>query len=108
MNTMKIKGNQYAELVAQITTDGEPLFLTTETRLNTTQFGELFMGLLREAMRSGKFNSPKNMVDFCALTAGLAVTALAQEPAFAIEAPPRSVIARKVAKANSKKGTDNV
>ena len=33
MNTMKIKGNQYAELVAQITTDGEPLFLTTETRL---------------------------------------------------------------------------
>ena len=104
----KIKGNQYAELLAQQTDSGDIVFLTAETRLNPTQFGELFMGLMREAMRSGKFDSPKNMVDFCAIAAGQAVATLSQEPAFAIEAPPRSVIARKVAKANSKKDTDNV
>lgn len=108
MKTVKIKGNQYAELVAQLTGDGEPLFLTAETRLNPTQFGELFMGLMREAMRSGKFDSPIKLVDFCAAAATHAVEVMSWEPAFAIEAPPRSVIARKVAKAKSKKDTDNV
>ena len=107
MMHVKIKSNHYAELLAQLTESGEIVFLTAETRLNPTQFGELFMGLMREAMRSGKFDSPKNMVDFCAIAAGQAVAILSQEPAFAIEAPPRSVIARKVAKAKGKKDTDN-
>lgn len=98
MSTVKIKGNQYAELLAHVH-DGEVQFLTTETRLNTTSHGDLFLGLLREAMRSGKFDSPKHMVDFCAITTGLAVATLAQEPAFAIEAPPYSAVRRKVSKA---------
>jgi hypothetical protein len=98
VSTVKIKGNQYAELLAHVH-DGEVQFLTTETRLNTTTHGDLFLGLLREAMRSGKFDSPKNMVNFCAITAELAVATLGQEPAFAIEAPPYSAVRRKVSKA---------
>lgn len=104
MSTVKIKGNQYAELLAHVH-DGEVQFLTTETRLNTTTHGDLFLGLLREAMRSGKFDSPGQMVNFCATVAGMAVTNLAQEPAFAIEAPPSSAVRRKVAKAD-KGGSD--
>lgn len=107
MKTVKIKGNQYAELVANLTEDGEPLYLATESRLNVTHFGELFMALMREAMRSGKFDSPIKLVDFCAAAATHAVEVLSWEPAFAIEAPPRSAINRKVAKAKAQKDTDN-
>ena len=103
----KIKSNQYAELLAQQTDSGDIVFLTAETRLNTTQFGELFMGLIREAVRSGKFDSATKLVDFCEIATNAALHALATNPALAIEAPPRSVIARKVAKAKGKKDTDN-
>lgn len=98
MSTVKIKGNQYAELLAHVH-DGEVQFLTTETRLNTTSHGDLFLGLLREAMRSGKFDSPKHMVDFCEVTAAMAILVLAREPAFSIEAPPYSAVRRKASKA---------
>ena len=103
----KIKSNHYAELLAQLTESGEIVFLTAETRLNPTQFGELFMGLMREAMRSGKFDSPIKLVDFCAAAATHAVEVMSWEPAFAIEAPPRSAINRKVAKAKAQKEVDN-
>lgn len=105
MTTVKIKGSQYAELVAHVH-EGDVQFLTTETRLNTTSHGELFLGLLREAMRSGKFDSPGQMVNFCATVAGMAVTNLAQEPAFAIEAPPMSAVRRKAAKASKEDAND--
>ena len=98
MMHVKIKGNHYAELVAQLTESGEPLYLTTETRLNTTQFGDLFMNLVREAVRSGKFDSATKLVDFCEIATNAALHALATNPALAIEAPPRSAIKRKVAK----------
>ena len=97
MSVVKVKSNQYAELVAFPITGGDHM-VTMRTRLYPTAHGELFRDLLREAMRSGRFDSPKQMVDFCATVAGLSIVVLSQEPAFALEAPPRSAINRKIAK----------
>lgn len=98
MKYVKIKANHYAEVIAQAMDSGEFVYLAMETRLIPTAHGELFRDLLREAMRSGRFDSPKQMVDFCATVAGLSIVVLSEEPAFALEAPPRSAINRKIAK----------
>lgn len=106
MKYVKIKANHYAEVIAQAMDSGELVYLGMETRVIPTAHGDLFRDLLREATRSGKFDSPKQMVDFCATVAGLSVVVLSQEPAFAIEVPPRSAINRKIAKSFAQGGSD--
>jgi len=97
MNFVKVKSNQYAELAAFPLADGGHM-VAMRTRLYLTDHGELFRELLREAMRSGKFDSPTKLVEFCEIATNSAIMAMATNPALAIEAPPRSAINRKIAK----------
>ena len=107
MKTVKIKGNQYAELFA-IPAGNDEHYADMHTRLRVTEHGSLFRELIAAAVSSGKFDSPVKLVEFCEIATNRAILTMGDNPALAIEAPPRSVIARKVAKANSKKDTDNV
>lgn len=90
---IKIKANPYAELMAD--EYGESI----KERLITTPHGDFFLGLIREAVRGGKFSYPSEVVEFCYMVADLAHDKLLVDDVLAIMAPPQSAIARKVAKA---------
>lgn len=98
MKRIKIKAVPGAELMAETTEKGS-FYLTVENRLNPTYRGELFADLLKEAVKSGKYENPAHMVEFCYRAADIACDLMEVKDELAILAPPQSAIARKVAKA---------
>lgn len=100
MKTVKIKGNQYAELMAFPTSVGDHI-TAMHTRLNMTDHGSLFREMLLSAISSGKFDSPVKLVEFCEIAVNRAILIMSDNPALAIEVPPRSAINRKLAKLNA-------
>lgn len=100
MKRVKIKAVPGAELMADTTETGH-FYLTVESRLNPTYRGELFVNLVREAVKggNGKFRTPGELVEFCYRVAELTCDLMDMNDNLAILAPPQSAIARKVAKA---------
>lgn len=97
MKRIKIKANQYAELVAGLLGNGD-FYTALEDRLNLTQQGQFFLDLIKETANSGKHDNPGQMVTFCYRATMMAFDQLASDDRLAILAPPQSAIARKVAK----------
>jgi len=93
---VKIKGNTYAELVADVLPNGD-FYLGVNERLRPTEYGQLFMGLLREAIHNDKFDTPHKAVNFCYEMTRLAYIKLADDGLLALEVPPQSAVTRKVA-----------
>jgi len=100
---IKIKAVPGAELMAIASETGH-FCLSVESRLNPTYKGELFVGLLREAVNSGKYDNPGHMVDFCYRAADIACDLMDANDTLAILAPPQSAIARKIVKAGKTDG----
>ena len=98
MKRIKIKAIPGAELMADATESGH-FYLTVENRLNPTYRGEMFANLVREAVRSGKYDNPGMLVEFCYRVSERACDLMDANDTLAILAPPQSAIARKVSKA---------
>jgi len=94
---IKIKANQYAEVMADCH-EGGVFFTHVEDRLHLTGQGQLFVDLVKEAVNGGKYDHPAELVTFCYRATLMAFDQLASDDRLAILAPPQSAIARKVAK----------
>jgi hypothetical protein len=91
---IKIKGNQYAELVGY---EGVCTGTVMHTRLENTNHGDLFLNLLSRAMERGVgLLSPPELVNYCYETTRLAYAKLASDGMLAIQSPPQSAIDRKL------------